>query len=55
MHTEVRRTKSLGIKVTNEENGTEEPGIIGFVSHEGYCVDKVTRGPLGHESVGHQR
>lgn len=55
MHTEVRRTKSLGIKVTNEENGTEEPGIIGFVSHEGYCVDKVTRGPLGHESEGHQR
>lgn len=55
MHTEVRRTKSLGIKVTNEENGTEEPGIIDFVSHEGYCVDKVTRGPLGHESEGHQR
>lgn len=38
MHTEVRRTKSAGIKVTNVENGTEERGIIGFVSHEGYCA-----------------
>lgn len=37
MHTEVRRTKAVGIKVTNVENGTEERGIIGFVSHEGYC------------------
>lgn len=38
MHTEVRRTKNVRIKVTNVENGTEERGIIGFVSHEGYCV-----------------
>lgn len=57
MHTEVRRTKNVEIKVTNVENGTEECGIIGFVSHEGVfvcgCMDKVARGPLGHRSEGH--
>lgn len=38
MHTEVRRTKNVEIKVTNAENGTEDCGITGFVSHEGYCA-----------------
>ena len=57
MHTEVRQTKTVGIKVTNVENGIEETGIIGFVSHEGYCVAAWIRlqgGPQGHESEGHQ-
>ena len=59
MHTEVKRTKSIGIKVTNLENRTEERGVIGFVSHEGYCVcgcaDNVARGPLGGGREGYRR
>lgn len=38
MHTEKKGTKSIEIKLTNVENGTEERGVTGFVSHEGYCV-----------------
>lgn len=44
MHAEVRRTKAAGIKVTNVETGTEERGIIGFLSREGYCVWTLVKG-----------
>lgn len=47
MHTEVGRTKSAGINVTNVVNGSAECAITAFVSHEGYCAgckDKVTQG-----------
>ena len=69
MHTEVRRTKSSGIKVTNVKNRRGERSIIGFVSHEGYCVCvwvcvcvcvcvaawiRLQEGPLGLESEGHR-
>lgn len=58
MHTEVKGTKSIGIKVTNGENRTEEPVVIGIVSYEGYCVcgykDTIAKRPKGPGCEGHQ-